>query len=56
MMIYAILAVEYFAPMGQDFGEYGTPHEPGYYVTFGDEIDGKTERKTKRMDCGHVVG
>ena len=46
MMIYAILAVEYFAPMGQDFGEYGTPHEPGYYVTFGDEIDGKTENHT----------
>ena len=32
MMIYAILAVEYFAPLGQEFGE----HPYGTYVTFGD--------------------
>ena len=32
MCIYAILAVEYFAPLGQEFG----PHPYGTYVTFGD--------------------
>ena len=36
MMIYAILAVEYFAPLGQEFGEY--PY--GTYVTWGDDING----------------
>jgi len=45
MCIYAILAVEYFAPLGQSFGE----HPEGYYVTFGDygvnhTIDASTAR------------
>ena len=42
MMIYAILAVEYFAPIGQEFG----PHPPGTYVTYGDEINGVSESHT----------
>lgn len=32
MMIFAILAVEYFAPLGQEFGEAGL----GVFVTYGD--------------------
>jgi hypothetical protein len=38
MMIYAILAVEYFAPLGQEFGEHGR----GQYVTFGDNGENHT--------------
>ena len=38
LMIYAILSVEYFAPLGQEFGEHGL----GQYVTFGDNGDNHT--------------
>ena len=46
MMIYAILAVEYFASIGQDFGQYGE----GVYLTFGDEIDGQRVNHTLSAD------
>ena len=39
MMIYAILAVEYFAPLGQEFDpELWPPY--GTYVTWGDAVNG----------------
>jgi len=50
MMIYAILAVEYFGPVGQEFGRDGF----GMYVTF--DEDGLTHNISAITERGFVYG
>lgn len=50
MMIYAILAVEYFAPLGQEFSEAGL----GQYVTYGD--NGENHTISAETSRGFVYG
>ena len=59
MMIYAILAVEYFAHIGQDFGpDPNATYTYGVYTTFGEGADGNlTEHQLDAgTDRGFVYG
>jgi hypothetical protein len=49
MMIYAILAVEYFSPLGQEFGE----HPYGTYVTYS---NGQAHNISAVTDRGYIYG